>query len=477
MYLLDGQQRLTSISRAMLGEDQKHSYFFDLEVMYDELVAKSGTDLEWVGFTVKSTRKQKHFEAHQLPCESVLDAASSGAKVHTYLRELKGVTGEDIFGIAVKITTIFETIRNYQVVSHMLEKKESLEAICRIFETINNTGVKLDTFDLVVAKNYNSDFDLRELVESAEEATPDCAALKPDPELYLHSLNFYLQHQANKRFDLTRTGLLQLGRAELTQFLQPTISAYGAVYRWLVSANFKVHTGRPLVPNMLLSTLAAAEMCYPGSLDKPQVRSILTRWVLISLWNDSTYNKTRALPDLSSLMGLFSEKHPSHGNLPHPAPLVKVTPQELLEVGPASKRYVIAHTIMRIGRSTDIFGEVVGGISELEDHHILPKSICLKRKISPELMNCIGNRVLISATSNKTIAADYLPREYFESARKNSNDYELRKGLELDFIDDEMLDGANSAFDNALYKAWMLPRLHRIAHAINEYFGIAPNSP
>lgn len=472
MYVLDGQQRLTSISRALLGEDPKYLYYFDLSLMYEELVAGTGSDLDWVRFTPR-TKKSKTLQSHQMPCEAVLSAATSGAKVHTYLNEAMQVPVERLFDVATKITSVFEVIRNYQVVSHLLEKKESLEAICRIFETINNTGVKLDTFDLVVAKNYSADFDLRELVETSEAAVPDCAKLAPDSEMYLHSLNYYLQHQAGKRFDLTRAGLLELPREALSRHLQLAITAYGAVYRWLEAEKFRIKRGRPTVPNMVLSIIAAAEMAYPGALEKNAVRAILTRWVLATLWEDSAYNKTSALPDLPKLMELFSAQSPSHSILPLPASLKPVSVEELIETNMSSKKYGIAHTIMRRGRDVDLLGEKSRSIDELEDHHIFPKSVALKRGFDKDLVNCIGNRVLVSANTNKKIAYDYLPKDYFEAAKNFVDAYTLSKTFELDYISVAMLDEASNVFTNEAFRNWMSPRLEAIADEINGYFGFS----
>lgn len=324
----------------------------------------------------------------------------------------------------------------------------------------------------MVAKNYSATFDLRELVERAESATPDCAKLNPDPELYLHSLNYYLQYQTGKRFDLTRAGLLNLHRDALGQHLQSVITAYGEVHNWLVDQSFKVNKGRPLVPNMMLSSIAAAEMCHPGALRTPELRSVLTAWALATLWNDSTYNKVRALPELPRLMELFSAKSPTFGLLSATAQATPITVQDLIEMGPSSKKYQIAHAIMKMKQRTDLLGEVIQSAEELEDHHILPKSICLKRGISLELVNCIGNRVLVSSNTNKKVASDYMPNDYYDFAKQFVPEYTLRQGFEAAFIDRTMRETAYNVNSDALFTEWMTPRLEKIAGALNEYFGL-----
>ena len=57
----------------------------------------------------------------------------------------------------------------YQIMAIELEKGIELEALARIFETINRTGVALNAFDLLVAKLYPTKFNLRDAWEQAKE--------------------------------------------------------------------------------------------------------------------------------------------------------------------------------------------------------------------------------------------------------------------------------------------------------------------
>src|SRR5215203_2883523 len=55
----------------------------------------------------------------------------------------------------------------YSIPCVILPKDVPLSALAKIFETINRTGVRLDAFDLMVAKLYPSDFYLRDEWEQA----------------------------------------------------------------------------------------------------------------------------------------------------------------------------------------------------------------------------------------------------------------------------------------------------------------------
>lgn len=470
VYLLDGQQRLTSISRAMLGADPDHLYYFNLDAMYDELVAESTADSEWVVAFKRPARRPRRPEPHELPCECVTSMADSNARVHTYLREQKNVPDHQIFQVAAKLMAVFEIIRNYQVISHQLEKKESLDAICRIFETINNTGVKLDTFDLVVAKYYSPEFDLRDMVDNQLAANPDAKLLGLDYELYLHAINYYVQFKEGRRPDLSKAGLLQIPKEKWRAHLPDAVRAFSEIYRWLSGFSLSFLSGRPLVPNMMLTIIAAAEMAYPGSLRHPLLQQRLAKWVLGTLWNSPVYNKTVCLGDCSSIQDFFARFN-SGGELKH-APLTRITVEQLLDISPHAKMYLIVHAIIRQGLSKDILGAAVSNIGELEDHHILPKSIADQRGLNKRLYNCIGNRVLVTKETNRRIAQDSLPTVYFGLAKHHLDEVALSRNLTDNHIDPSRLYLADMASNDAEFIDWMRPRLESIADALNRYFGL-----
>jgi hypothetical protein len=68
----------------------------------------------------------------------------------------------------------------YQLLAIELEQGIELEALAKIFETLNKTGVRLNSFDLLVAKLYPAEFNLREEWETARQVSPEIAKFDPD---------------------------------------------------------------------------------------------------------------------------------------------------------------------------------------------------------------------------------------------------------------------------------------------------------
>jgi hypothetical protein len=63
--------------------------------------------------------------------------------------------------------------KSYYIPCIVLPKKTSLAALAKIFETLNRTGVRLDVFDLMVAKLYPRGFHLRDEWTNVVEVSPE----------------------------------------------------------------------------------------------------------------------------------------------------------------------------------------------------------------------------------------------------------------------------------------------------------------
>lgn len=162
MLLLDGQQRMTALYRAFksrggrafyvkLGEVVKDGSFSDSHLMSDSVAkfTKSYGDLsrsgrarvamistlvddnawdQWLGYLPDQTERSKYISAR---------------------------------------TDLLSGFKGYTLYVSVLPENTDLAVVARIFETINKTGVRLEVFDLVVAKVYSSSFNLRERWEDS----------------------------------------------------------------------------------------------------------------------------------------------------------------------------------------------------------------------------------------------------------------------------------------------------------------------
>ena len=172
-YILDGQQRTTSIARVFLNAHPKKLYYFDLKSI---LESHSQEETSWICVRARGKTEPDRKENNRLlRADLILNQTKADIYVSEYLEDSddfpefnRNATRE----AAASIKGIFETIRNYKVPVVTLDRDRGVESICRVFETINSTGTRLRTFDLAVARFFPEP-DLRKLwVRSGKISNP-----------------------------------------------------------------------------------------------------------------------------------------------------------------------------------------------------------------------------------------------------------------------------------------------------------------
>ncbi len=148
LYLLDGQQRVTALYHALTGTSHT-AYYAD----FSDLDENERPSLKWA----KKSPSSNAASASRVPFsillrEDLFDALAQEVPQHVsdWMYEARRVLVDDDLGSA------------YSVPAIVMEQAISLEALTRIFETLNRTGVRLNSFDLMVAVLYPSGFNLRE---------------------------------------------------------------------------------------------------------------------------------------------------------------------------------------------------------------------------------------------------------------------------------------------------------------------------
>lgn len=166
-YLLDGQQRLTALYLALRGVGDVH-YFVDL----DQLDEDERPSLRW---TRNPKGVQLGTSARRIPVAAILSTeawesflplltADSQAWLDSARSELLGESGS----------------APYEVPTIVMERSISLEALTRIFETLNRTGVRLSAFDLMVAVLYPAGMHLGDEWDSALKGNPTLTHYKAE---------------------------------------------------------------------------------------------------------------------------------------------------------------------------------------------------------------------------------------------------------------------------------------------------------
>ena len=231
-YILDGQQRLTSIVRVFSQASPDEAFYFDLKRLREFEAAPSKTD--WIVKRVKTTKVSNRF----LRSDVIITQERCQELVEEYFEAYDDDLRDDRprqRKASARVNGIFETIRNYQVPCVVIDRRtEPLEAICRIFETINSTGTRLTTFDLAVARFF-PDPDLQQLWEGSRQEFDTLRDYEIDGERVLQvaasleSASRQTMGGDSPSTEVTRTVLLNLPKEVVK-------SRWPDAVRWLVAA-------------------------------------------------------------------------------------------------------------------------------------------------------------------------------------------------------------------------------------------------
>jgi hypothetical protein len=182
--VLDGQQRLTSLYQALYGVG-RHRFVLDLGAL------ERGDELEDATFYLTASKFEKEWGSIERQAEELvfplarvfggggfaawsLEVLASRASSPEAMLELNG-------RLSALRTQWLEPLEQYQFPVVEIHEKTSAEAICTIFETLNRTGVRLSVFDLLTARFWPHDVNLRESWEQAIAEFPILEEFDIDP--------------------------------------------------------------------------------------------------------------------------------------------------------------------------------------------------------------------------------------------------------------------------------------------------------
>ena len=183
-YLLDGQQRTTSLLTSLFGgkiegrDDFNPSLYVDLTITNDEETDDESYKkrfLYWSeiddkdGKYVRNTSQMKKFKEGLIV--KLSDIKNNFEHVQETIVNHPEVAQQYNHRYWAELRTIQQVLLNYRI-SFIELKGIKVSEVCQIFERINQAGKPLEIFDIVVAKTYrpkastDEGFYLRELIDN-----------------------------------------------------------------------------------------------------------------------------------------------------------------------------------------------------------------------------------------------------------------------------------------------------------------------
>lgn len=396
-YVLDGQQRLTSIARVFLDAHPSSNYYFDLKKMHDFF------DSEIPGWIVSRSRGKKNPERKDNNRLIRSDIALDQSKCDVYISEYIEDSGDfpefdqdkkSARMAAAKLKGVFETIRKYSIPFVALDNEAPLESVCRVFETINSTGTRLTTFDLAVARYYPTP-DLKEMYDNSNSLFPILTEYGVDGERILQILSLYHLRESKKFPEATRSVLLSLEPKYIEQYWEKAAFHLSEACDWVKQLGATQLT-QP--PHGTLVSIAAALMCFPGRLSQKNFVTVLRKWYFCTTLaaNPSPANNYKIGDDFRRFCDYITN---GEGII---YPRVFFTVEDLIDIKHyADSRYKAIQALMKTTTKEDLLtGNMLN--EDIEDHHIFPYSL-IKSGINKTKINSIINRIVISKSSNREI--------------------------------------------------------------------------
>ncbi|WP_433409079.1 GmrSD restriction endonuclease domain-containing protein [Saccharomonospora azurea] len=257
-YVLDGQQRLTSIfmtfQRALQSGVEDPDVW--LPIYYDFDAEEDAQDSRFVALAEAEVDPRRHF-----PLATFFDPVGFS----TATRALDEKKHNEIVHVQQRFLTALLPVQTFEA--------EDRASVAIVFERVNRMGIPLDTYQLLTAWTWSDEFDLQKRFEDLAEEIEEFGFndVGDDSDLMMRCCAAVLQH------DPSPTSLVDMHGGEVRDRFAVVESAIKRSVDFLRS-NFHVRHVKFLPYSNLIVPLAAFFSIDPGRSVTNSQREMLTKW-------------------------------------------------------------------------------------------------------------------------------------------------------------------------------------------------------
>lgn len=170
MLVLDGQQRMTSCFCAFMNMGY-YTYYIDYVKLMKQY-AEGVTDFDFESLIVHKRHNSSPFTElvnGLFPISFLIDRKNMRNQIKIYVSGIQGDPDKaDICEfLNYSFGDIVDSILDYEFPVVELPENSSMEAVCKVFQTINTTGLKLSVFDICVAVFMPKHINLKDKVKAS----------------------------------------------------------------------------------------------------------------------------------------------------------------------------------------------------------------------------------------------------------------------------------------------------------------------
>lgn len=394
-YLLDGQQRLSSICGAMYwaGTDPESPWNIAYDLRHDKFLHLDTLDDP---------------PPHQIRVNRLADPSL----YFKHVLGLESLTAPDKELLKKRANDLFNRFKDYKIAAVTLGDM-SIQDVAPIFERINSQGTPLTIVDLMRAATWSPDFDLIDSIESILSDLKAKGFDKVDKKIVLRNLNVSMGggFSANNISDHLRKHT----PIQLKAGVEATREAYKKTVDFL-STQIGIPSSHvlPYGNQLVVLTEVFRQIPFPSA---TQFQAI-SRW----FWRTSHseyfggWNTGMMSRDLEAIKKFASGETEIKMEGVKPLPSTWIEKSFRLNNAHSKLLGIILGHCEPLDLLTQQRIDVSGPLdwsNAKEFHHFFPQDYLSKQGLGSGEINCLANIVLLTSGSNKTISAT-APSEYLK---------------------------------------------------------------
>jgi hypothetical protein len=436
-YLLDGQQRMTSMYQStstrspVLTQTVKKRlarlhFYFDIKAALnsnnarrDAIVAVPEDRVVRENFgrdiALDLSTEEAEFAALHFPIGRIFEAQLWVQAALTWVLKDMEARKEHMALINEFSINVIDNFADYQVPVITLGKDTSRAAVCLVFEKVNTGGKALDAFELVTAMYAGQKFHLRDDWKIRRDRflkQPVLVSVGPVEFLQaislLHTKALRTKAEAEGRdppaISATRNNLLQIPLSAYREYADQVEQGYVTSAKFL--HGLKVFRARDLPYQTQLVPLAAILAELGATWENDAVRKLLAQWYWCGVFGElyGSAVESRFALDIRDVPRWITG-----GLVPQTIERADFREERLRTLRTRlSAAYKGVHALlMRCGaedfRSGQPFDQTVFFDENVDIHHVFPEAWCKQQGIKPEVYNSIINKTPLSARTNRII--------------------------------------------------------------------------
>ena len=495
--ILDGQQRLTSMYRALCSQDpvfmpkdvesdpdRGYFYYLDIAKCLDPAIDRLDAVIavpedrvlrsefgRKVDLDVSSREKEWLAEkAGMFPLNIIFDTSEREAWLLGYLQH-GGFSNEKANLYTQFRKEVLEIVTAYKLPVITLARDTPKEAVCKVFEHVNTGGVVLTVFELVTASFAADGLDLRKDWEACRASILDKSSRRDGPMYSVNETAFLSAVTLYTTFSkgmaaCKRQNILDLTRKEYEKARGPILEGFGMVETFL-GRQCVFH--RDDLPYAAQFAPLAAICATIGSTEfnRPEVLKLLSSWYWCGVLGEmyGSANDSRYANDITDVVNAIR----NGGDIRTVSDAFFSSTRLLTMRTRKSAAYkgvmalICRNGAMDFCLGTNMLAEKINEVPDI--HHIFPKTWCLSAGINPNKMDSIVNKTPLLAESNRSIGGR-APWDYGQRIMKNASigEEELRRRVESHLVEWE-------AFKAGDFQRHFITRAKKLLNLIGDAMG------